>query len=894
MAGSSRKMLAIALFSITLAAIAASLSTYAYPQDSYGSSSKIEPDVIKELSKSGKARVLLMLEDSSTQKMISGMGLKGTDLVKTLKNIASDSQRNILARIEASGAVVEDRLWLVNAIVAIVDLQALRTIASLDSVKMIALDRVYKLVEPVEKIYDLRAIKPQDNTSRRIVQADLLESQGITGKGVRIAVIDTGIQVNHPWLIRNGSSVVTAEYDATRTGVVNVCTYLGIPAEHGTHVAGIIASQNETHKGVAPGVDIYNVIVFSNITQCAGAFSSWIIRGIQWALLGPDERPGTGDEANIISMSLGALAPPWFMYYVAKYVPLLTAISRAVDAGVSVVIAAGNDGPGGYTINWLCLATGVICVGAVDARAGDLSRTSVAIFSSRGPVPIPSFDTAAPDIAAPGVGVISSIPINSTAAFSGTSMATPHVSGVAALLKQANPGWSPLDIKRAIVQSASPAPLSDIYESPNPLEQGTGVVRALDALNNPLRLSFSGGALQGQTQTLVIQPGSSASAVLLVSNIGNSTITVNMDSTDLVSYMGSSALAKGSISFSPKSFSLSPGSSVSITIAVSIPSRAFPGTYAGYIVASTDKYTARLPILVVVPATLRESATELSTSISTIIGAGPPEWVTFRLYVSQPIADLVNIASYSEGPLPLAVYAVTPRNSFIASVSGLRLIERGEYILIVEVTGSFALPGLANITLSAPKISQGLSQIGRALDEISALASNITSLRSDLGTVNTSLTQRSQALESRLESLGSLVQSINNNLALAQQGIEVLGRNLTSLAQTVGENTRTILNLTSSFQGFVSDTLKRFSTIEETLSGAVSSIKGLDQRLSSFQTDVQNKLASQQSSIAEIRGNISSLSRDLGNTTIISIAGVVLAIAGIAVGAISLSRARKA
>ncbi|HWQ17706.1 MAG TPA: S8 family serine peptidase [Sulfolobales archaeon] len=884
------RLLIIAMIGIVLSTAAGALSIYAYPQDSYGWGSKVDPDVVKELSRSGSARVLIVLEDSSVQRMISDMGVRGPGLVKMLMEKAHDSQKSIIASIEASGAVIEDRLWLVNAIVAIVDPDSLRVIASLEGVKSIVLDKVYRLVDPVEKIYDIGSITPQDSVSRRIVQADLLESLGITGRGVRVAVIDTGIQVDHPWLIRNGTSVVTAEYDATGTGVVHVCTYLGIPAEHGTHVAGIIASQDNTHRGVAPGVDIYNVIVFSNITQCEGAFSSWIIRGIEWSLLGPDGRPGTGDEANIISMSLGALAPPWFMYYIASYVTLLTAISRAVDAGATVVIAAGNDGPGGYTINYLCYASGVICVGAVDSRAGSLSRTSVAIFSSRGPVP---FDVAAPDVAAPGVGIISSIPINKTAAFSGTSMATPHVSGVAALLKQARPGWSPLDIKRAIVVSASPAPLSDIYESPNPFEQGTGVVMALDALNSPLRLSFPGGALRGQTQTLVIPPGSSGSAALLISNVGNSTVPVNIYLTDLVSYMGSGVLRNSSVSFSQQSISLAPGSSSQVTITVSVPSRTLPGTYAGYVIASTGTYTARLPIVVVVPASLREDVASFSASISTIIGAGPPEWVTFRLYVPQSIDDLVSIASYSEGPLPLAVYAITPSNRFIASVSGLRLQERGEYILILEVTGSYAFPGQAIITLSAPKVLRGLSQI-------EALASNISSLRSGLEGINASLSQRSQALESRLEILGSAVESIrsavqtlNNSLISSQQQIDTLGRNLASLAQTVSENTRSILNLTSSFQGFVSDTQKRFSDVEGRLSRAVGDIASLGERFSSFQISVQQMLASQQSSIAEIRGNISSLSQSLGNTTIVSIAGVILAIVGIAIGAIAFSRAGK-
>ncbi len=867
-----------AIMLVVLALAIGSIGSYALSQDIYAPGSKVDPEVFKELSRSGRARVLIMLEDESFQRDLSRMGLKGPGLIATLMNRANSLQGEVIARIEAAGVSIQDRLWLVDAVVATVDPRSLSALASIEGVKRIVLDRVYRLIDPVEKIYDVGSIKPQDNVSRRIVQSDLLESMGITGRGVRVAVIDTGIQVDHPWLIRNGSSVVTAEYDATLTGVVNVCTYLGIPSEHGTHVAGIIASQDDIHRGVAPGVDIYNVIVFSNITLCEGAFGSWIIRGIQWSLLGPDERPGTGDEADIISMSLGAIAPPWFLHYYKRYDPLLIAISRAVDAGVTIVIAAANGGPGGYTINWLCLATGVICVGAVDARAGDLSRTSVAIFSSRGPIP---FDIAAPDVAAPGVGIVSSIPINRTAAFSGTSMSTPHVSGVAALLKQVYPRWGPLDIKRALVVSASPAPLSAIYDSPNPLEQGTGVVRGLDALNNPLRLSFPGGPLQGLSQTLVIPPGSRGSVTISVVNVGNLTIPVNMDSTDLESYMGSGVIGKNSIGFSQQYLSLGPGSGSSITITISVPPGTVPGTYAGYIIASTETYTARLPIVVVVPMFLREDAASFSASLSTIIGAGSPEWVTFRLYLPQPIGDLINIASYSEWPLSITVYAITPSNRFVASVSGLRLVERGEYILILEV-GDYALIGTATITFSAPKISQGLLRI----DE---LAGNLSTLMGNIEAINSSLIQKTQILEGLRASL----QMISTSLAASQQRIDELAGNLSTLAQTVDENTRSISSLSNTLQGFISDVQRRFSGVENTLSGAVRNISSLSDRLSSFQGEVQQALASQQSSIAEIRGDISALSQNLGNVTIASIAGIALAIVGIAIGAISLTRVKR-
>lgn len=862
------------------------LIAYAYTQNSQGAP-WVDPDVYRELSKSGRVRVLIVLEDLGgilgSRSIYNAYG--GAHMVEELMTRAYNSQQAVVSTLKGLGVDVEDRLWLVNAIVANVDSSSMRSILQVPGVKMIVLDRIYRLVEPVEKIQvgGDTALSPLDNTSRRIVQADMLEAMGITGRGVKVAILDTGIQVDHPWLIRDNKSVVVAEYDATRTGVVHICTYRNESNPHGTHVAGIIASQDTTHRGVAPGVDIYNVIVFSPVTQCEGAFGSWIIRGIQWALVGPDNTPNTGDEAQIISMSLGTVYPPWFSYYYYKYDPLITAISRAVSAGVVVVIAAGNDGPGGYTINYLCYAQGVICVGAADTTRGNLSSSSVALFSSRGPL---AFDISLPDVSAPGVRIISSVPVNSSAAFSGTSMATPHVSGVVALLKQVYPNWSPIDVKASIVETASPVPISDIYENPNPLEQGGGMVRALDALTNPLRLFFPTGALQGLTQVFVVPPGSSGRASLVISSLANYSLGVSLDSTDLVSYMGSSVIRKTAISFSPQSISLEPGGRVNVLVNISIPSKTPPGTYAGYITASSGSYIVRIPITVVVPASFREDSIGYSLTLSTYIGAGPPEWVTFRLLVSQPIQDLALISSYSEGPLPLVAYMITPSNRFISSVSGITFPERGEYIIVFEVPGYFALFGRAEISISAMKISQGLSQIG-------SIASNISSLRGDLGVINSSLSQRISILEANMSSIFSgldvLREGIRNlsmGLASSQQQISILGRNISDLSASLS-------SLRSSFQDFTGSVERRLSDLGASLSGAIANITALRGDLTRFQQSTNQTISLIQGSIEDLRASINDLSMRLQGTNLNTIIAIILAIGGIAIGTGSIALARR-
>ncbi len=860
---------------------------FSYPQFSTViASDKVDPEVFKELSRSGSARVLILLKDSLYDDVASIYGLRGASLVNALMINAERSQDSLIGMIRSSGIKIVDRLWLVNAIVAEIDSTSLSTLINIPGISKIVPDRVIGLVKPVEEIYFSSRggiFRPLDNISRSMVQADKMEAMGITGRGVKVAILDTGIQVDHPWLIRNGTSVVVAEYDATRTGVVHVCVYRNETASHGTHVAGIIASQDPVHRGVAPGVDIYNVIVFSPLLQCEGAAASWIIRGIQWSLLGPDGRPGTGDEAQIISMSLGTLIPSWFSYYYKSYDPLLTAISRATEAGAVVVIAAGNAGPGGYTINYLCLTRGVICVGAADTTRGSLSTSSIAIFSSRGPIP---FDIPMPDVSAPGVRIISSVPINSTAAFSGTSMSTPHVSGVAALLKQARPEWTSTDIKRAIVESASAIPLSDIYETPNPLEQGTGMVRALDALNNPIRMIFTEGALEGMTQTLIVPPGGSASASLVIYNIGNYTLKVDIDSTDLVSYLGTNVIRKTSLTISPPSISIGPGGSASVTITVSMPSRTPPGTYVGYIVATAGSYSVRLPISVVIPASIVESDISYSLTISTYIGAGPPEWVTYRLYIPQPIGELATITSYSEYPLPLSLYMVTPSNRFIASVSGLRFPERGEYILIIEVPGYFALFGRAEISMVAPKISRGLSQIAN-------ISRDLASLRSDLVSINISAHQRISNIELNVSSINAAInvlrgalEALNTSLEVATQQISIIRGNVTDLAQRISENTAAIASVRSSLQDFISTAERRFSGLEGTLITAINNI-------TSLRSDVERFQQSTQQSIAYIQNTLTSLTNDLNTTSFYTRIALALGVIGIAIGATSIALARR-
>lgn len=210
------------------------------------------------------------------------------------------------------------------------------------------------------------------------------------GRGIVVAVLDTGCDAAHPDL----KGQIVAQRDFTNSGTDD-------RNGHGTHCAGVIAAADNSVGviGVAPESKLLIGKVLGN--DGSGA-SSWIAAGIRWA---------TNNKAHVISMSLGSSRPDAGTH---------AAIKEAVQAGVIVVAAAGNSGPG--TINYPGAYPEVISVGAIDATG------RIANFSSQ---------NREVDVAAPGVNILSSVPGGRWARMSGTSMATPLVAGVVALIQSA-------------------------------------------------------------------------------------------------------------------------------------------------------------------------------------------------------------------------------------------------------------------------------------------------------------------------------------------------------------------------------------------------------------------------------------------------------------------------
>src|SRR3989344_855276 len=260
---------------------------------------------------------------------------------------------------------------------------------------------------------------------------------GFTGKGVKIAIIDSGIDATHPML----SGKVIASQDFTGEGTAN--DFYG----HGTHVAGIAAGTNANgalYNGASPDALLLNARVLNS--QGVGT-TSGVIAGINWAL-DPDSNPATDDAADIINLSLGTTSSD-------PEHPLNKAVEAAADAGIIVIAAAGNCGD---AASGSCgTFKGVTAPGnsprAITVGAVDESNVPAA-FSSHQTFTSTTGTYIKPDVVAAGTNVNSSYIANSYRSLSGTSMSTPIVSGFAALLLESNPSLTPQQVKELIESSA--------------------------------------------------------------------------------------------------------------------------------------------------------------------------------------------------------------------------------------------------------------------------------------------------------------------------------------------------------------------------------------------------------------------------------------------------------
>jgi len=259
------------------------------------------------------------------------------------------------------------------------------------------------------------------------------------GKGVGVAVIDTGVAPHYD-LIKPENRIVAF------TDLIGNKEEPYDDDGHGTHVAGLIAGNGYTSRKYMGTAPCANLIIIKALDHSGNGTESDILAALQWVL---NHRQRY--NIRVINLSLGI--KPETSYHDD---PLVKGANAAVKYGLTVVAAAGNNGPGKCTINSPGISPYVITVGAADLTKSDKeSGVMVANFSSRGPTLTGEIK---PDLLAPGVDIYSLDGKNPKgyAIQSGTSMAAPVVSGAAACLYALNPQLIPAQVKRILTQDCLP------------------------------------------------------------------------------------------------------------------------------------------------------------------------------------------------------------------------------------------------------------------------------------------------------------------------------------------------------------------------------------------------------------------------------------------------------
>jgi len=371
---------------------------------------------------------------------------------------------------------------------------------------------------------------------------EVWQTFGTQGQGVRVGVIDTGIDYLHSALgggfgegfkVAGGYDFVNNDPDPLDDN------------GHGTHVAGIIAADTDTIKGVAPKATLY---AYKVLGANGSGLESDVILAVERAV-DPNGDGDPSDRLDIVNLSLGSSTG-------SSTDPGSIAVDNASRLGVLFCVAAGNSGypltnhqnnyflDGSASVGSPGTALLALTVGAVD------SVDQLALFSSKGPNRH-AFGIK-PDVVAPGVNVVSTFLNGTYRGLNGTSMATPMVAGVAALLKSAHPDWSSTRIRSAIVNTAKDLGLSAFH-------QGTGRVRALAAASNSawtVPTSFSFGladpALSSWTraETLYVHNGHASPQTFQTTVSG--------------------IPAGATLNVSPSSFSVNPGDSALVIATLSV------------------------------------------------------------------------------------------------------------------------------------------------------------------------------------------------------------------------------------------------------------------------------------------------------------------------------------
>ena len=392
-----------------------------------------------------------------------------------------------------------------------------------------------------------------DDQSNQQIGAPTAWKQGYDGHGVKVAVLDTGYDAGHPDLAKQ---VVASESFVPDEAVQDL-------HGHGTHTASIVAglgtASGGKRKGVAPGAEL---LIGKVLDNSGGGYDSEAIAGMEWAVQ---------QGAKVVSMSLGGLPSDGTD-------PMSEAVDRlSKSSGTLFVIAAGNSGAE-ETVGSPGAASEALTVGAVDRD------DSLASFSSRGPRL--GDGALKPEVTAPGVEIPAARAAGTAqghilgqyyTAMSGTSMATPHVAGAAAILAERHPDWTGPQLKAALASTAVPS------AGARTDQQGLGRIDIPNALD-PKVLPDAANLFFGDLSWT--GPAAPAPVARKVAYRNNSNRAVSLDlSVDVRSAAG----VKAAVSVSPSRLTVPAHGSASALVTLNL-ARTQPANYAGTLTAHTIRF----------------------------------------------------------------------------------------------------------------------------------------------------------------------------------------------------------------------------------------------------------------------------------------------------------------
>ncbi len=335
----------------------------------------------------------------------------------------------------ATGVMTTSRAFrLISASAHTVELSAINALSEQDDVEMIWFD------EAVHTLLD---------GSVPLIGVSQVWNAGFAGRGTTVAVVDTGIDLDHP----DFAGRIAQSKDFTGEGYFD-------GNGHGTHVAGTIGGTGQASGGMYRGVAPECAFFAAKVLRSDGSGNmSDVMAGVEWVVQ---------QKAQVVNLSLGSDGSS------DGTDALSVTCDEAVKRGVAVCVAAGNSGPSASTVGSPGAAKLAITIGATS------KADAIANFSSRGPT---RDGRVKPDVCFPGVGIVAARAKGTSmgspqgdyyTSASGTSMATPHAAGTCALLLQAQPGLGPQQIKDILMHTAK-----ELGYEPN--AQGKGRAQVFEA-----------------------------------------------------------------------------------------------------------------------------------------------------------------------------------------------------------------------------------------------------------------------------------------------------------------------------------------------------------------------------------------------------------------------------